>query len=109
MIASSFCLKAWNGKIRGVSEMLTDGDLHAPTIRLEGELVSRAVGLSGITAGDTRAEWIGLVFERSYAGEFSYIDAWVAGRRTAAGAGELARLPRPAIDLAVLMLRWRTR
>ena len=83
--------------------MLIDGGLHAQTIRLEGELGSRDVAFGEIAAGDAgAAEWTRFGIERSFAGEFTHIDARVARRGVAAGAGELARLPRSAIDLAIL-------
>lgn len=82
--------------------MPIDGGLHAQTIRLEGDIGRRAVRFGGITAGDARAERIGIGIERSFAGGFTGIDARLAGRGVAAGAGKLAGLPRPAINLAIL-------
>jgi hypothetical protein len=79
-----------------------DGDWDAQTIRLEGDIGGRAVRGSGIIGGGAGAERIGFGIERSVAGEFAGFDARFTGRRAAIGAGELARLPWPAIDLAIL-------
>lgn len=79
-----------------------EGDWDAQTIRLEGDISGRAVRGSGIIGGDAGAEWIGFGIERSVAGGFAGIDAHFAGRGTTVGAGELAGLPWPAIDLATL-------
>ena len=75
------------------NRVLIDGGLHAQTIRLEGDIGSRAVSFSGIAAGDTGIEWTGFAIEHSFAGELTGIDAGFAGRGVAVGAGELARLP----------------
>jgi hypothetical protein len=82
--------------------VLTDGGLHGQTIRLEGDIGRRAVRLSGVIVGASAAEWVGLRFERSFAGERVDIDARRAAGGVAVDAGELAGLPRPAIDLATL-------
>jgi hypothetical protein len=76
--------------------------LHGQTIRIEGDIGDPAVGFNGIIAGTTATEWIGFRFERSFAGNLAGIDARPAARGVAADARELARLPRPAIDLAPL-------
>jgi len=75
--------------------------LHAQTIRLESDAGSCAVRFSGIAA-DTGTEWTGFGIEHCFAGEFTGLDAGCAGRGVAIGAGKLARLPWPAIDLAIL-------
>jgi hypothetical protein len=85
--------------------MLIDGGLHAQTIRLEGDIGSCAVNFSGITSGGARTDWTGFGIEHCFAGGAAGIDARFAGGGAAIGAGELAGLPRPAIDLAVLKLR----
>ena len=82
--------------------MHIDGGLHAQTIRLEGDVVSRDVGFGGIIAGGARTQWTGYGIEHSFAGELGGVDSCVAGRGTAAGAGKLAGLPRPTLDLAIL-------
>jgi hypothetical protein len=82
--------------------VLIDGGLHAQTIRPEGDIGSRAVGLCGIIADDAGVEWICLVIEHSFASGFTGIDACVAGGGVAIGAGELAGQPRAAIDFAIL-------
>jgi hypothetical protein len=78
------------------------GDWDAQTIRPEGDIRGRAVRGGGPVVGDTGAEWIGFGLERCVTGGFAGIDAGIAGRGVAVGAGELAGLPRSAIDLAIL-------
>ncbi|WKA25662.1 hypothetical protein [Bradyrhizobium roseum] len=82
-----------------MGRVIIDGGLDAPTIRLEGDIGSRAVRLIVRT---TATEWIGLRIERSFAREPAGNDARRATRGVAADAVELAGLLRPAIDLATL-------
>lgn len=106
MIASGICLKALDlGRRPASNRLLIDGGSDAQTIRLEGDIGGRAVRDRGLIVGDAGAEWIGFGIERPGAGGFAGIDACIAGRGVAVGAGELAGLPRPAIDLATLNLR----
>ena len=89
--------------------MRIDGGLHAQTIRPESDAGSRAVGFGGIAAGDAEAQWTAFGIERPVASGFSVVDARDAGRGVAAGAGELAGLPRPAFNLSVLKRNARLR
>ena len=90
------------GRTPDASQVLIDGGLHGQTIRLEGGIGSHGVRLRGIIVSVIAAEWIGFRIERSFAVAFGGIDARRAARGVAADADELARLPRPAIDLATL-------
>lgn len=89
----------------GANQLRIDGDWDVQTIRLEGDIGGRAVCRCGLIVGGAEAEWIGFGIERPGAGAFAGIDACIAGRGVTIGAGELAGLPRPAIDLATLSLR----
>lgn len=82
--------------------MRIDGGLHAQTIRLEDDSGGCAVSIRGIIDRGAGVERVGLGVERRVAGGLTGLDAWFAGRRLAVIAGELARLPRTAIDLATL-------
>lgn len=82
--------------------MLIDGGLHGQTIRLEGDIGSRAVRFGGVIVGASTAEWGGLGIQRSLAGERVGTDALRAARGVAVNADELAGMPRPAINLATL-------
>jgi hypothetical protein len=82
--------------------VLTDGGLHGQTIRLEGDIGSRAVRFGSVIFGASAAERVGPRIERSFAGERVGIGARRAARGVAVDADELARMSRPAIDLAAL-------
>lgn len=90
------------GRYPASNRVLIDGGLHGQTIRLEGDIGSRAGRLSSVIVGASAAQWIGLRFERSFAGKRVGIDARRAARGVAVDADELAGVPRSAIDLATL-------
>ena len=81
-----------------------DGDLDAQTIRLEGNIDSRAVGGSGFIGRDAGHECIGVCLGQCFSGRFSSVKARLPGRGAAVRACELAGLPRSTINLAGLSL-----
>jgi hypothetical protein len=82
-----------------------DGGLNAQTIRLEGIIGSRAVGLSSIIARYAGSECICGCVEEPFSGQFSSVEARFPMRGAAVLARELARLPWSAIGLSRLKLR----
>ena len=84
--------------------MFIDGGLDAQTIRLEGNIGSRAVGGSGIIDGDAGPECIGVCLEQYLSGQFSSIKARFPRRGAAVLACELAGLPWSEVNLARLSL-----
>jgi hypothetical protein len=103
MIERGFALGLALGKTPGVGRVCIDGDLNAQTIRLEGNIGSRAVG-GGIIVRCTGPECIVGCVEEPFSGQFSSVKARFPMRGTAVLARELARLPRSAIGLSRLML-----
>jgi hypothetical protein len=81
-----------------------DGGLNAQTIRLEGNIGSRTVGVSSIIVSYAGPACIGVCIEESFAGQFSSVKALFAMLGAAVLACELAGLPWSAIDLAKLKL-----
>jgi hypothetical protein len=92
------------GTTPGVSWVFIDGGLDAQTIRLEGNIGSRAVGGSGIIDGDAGPECIGVCLEQYLSGQFSSIKARFPRRGAAVLACELAGLPWSEVNLARLSL-----
>jgi hypothetical protein len=86
----------------GVSRVFIEGGLDAQTIRLEDNIGSRTVGVSGIIVSCAGPECIGARLEEPCAGRSSSVKARFAMRGAAVRACELARLPRSAIDLSRL-------
>jgi hypothetical protein len=78
-----------------------DGGLDAQTIRLEGNISRRTVGVSGIVSY-AGPECIGGCIEEPFSGQFSSVKARFPGRGAAVLACELAGLPSSAIDLSRL-------
>ena len=81
-----------------------DGGLNAQTIRLEGNIGSRTVGVGSIIVSYSGPECIGGRIEEPFAGQFSSVKALFAMPGAAVLARELAGLPWSAIDLAKLKL-----
>lgn len=81
-----------------------DGDLDAQTIRLEGNIDSRAVGGSGFIDLDAGRECIGACLGQSFSGQFSSVRTRFPRRGAAVRACELAGLSWPAFYLARLSL-----
>jgi len=80
-----------------------NGGSDAQTVRLEDVIGRRAAGCGGIIDSDGGRDGIGLPIEPSFTDPFARGKACSARRRVAVRAGKLARLPRPAIDLAGLI------
>ena len=81
-----------------------DGGLNAQTIRLEGNIGSRTVGVSSIIVSYAGPECIGTCIEQPFSGQFSSVKARFAIRGAAVLACELAGLPWPAINLSRLKI-----
>ena len=81
-----------------------DGGLDAQTIRLEGNIGRRTVGVSSIIVSYAEPECIGATIEEPFSGQFSSVKARFAMRGAAVLACELARLPWPAIRLSRLTI-----
>jgi hypothetical protein len=79
-----------------------NGGLDAQTVRLEDIIGRRAAG-GGIIVSDGGTDGIGVRIERSFTNQFARGRACFPRRGIAVRAGKLARLPRPAIDLAGLI------
>jgi hypothetical protein len=78
----------------GFSRVFIDGGLDAQTIRLEGNIGSRAVGVSGIINHDAGPERTGACIEAPVSGRFSSVKALFPIRGAAVLACKLAGLPR---------------
>jgi hypothetical protein len=81
-----------------------DGGLDAQTIRLEGNIGSRTVGVGRIIVSYAGPECIGVGIEEPFAGQFSSVKALFPMPGAAVLACELAWLPWSAIDLSKLKL-----
>jgi hypothetical protein len=81
-----------------------DGGLDAQTIRLEGNIGRRTVGVSSIIVSFAGRERIGDCVEEPFAGQFSSVKALFPMLGAAVLARELAGLPWSAIDLSKLKL-----
>ena len=81
-----------------------DGGLDAQTIRLEGNIGRRTIGVGRIIVSYAGPECIGACIEEPFSGQFSSVKARFAMRGAAVLACELARLPWPAIDLSRLKI-----
>ena len=81
-----------------------DGGLDAQTIRLEGNIGRRTVGVSSIIVSYAGPECIGACVEEPFSGQFSSVKARFAMRGAAVLACELAGLPWPAIRLSRLKI-----
>ncbi|MBR0895970.1 hypothetical protein JQ616_13500 [Bradyrhizobium tropiciagri] len=76
-----------------------DGGLDAQALRFEGNIGRRTVGVHGIIKRFAAADCVGVCIEESGAGRLTGVKAGFAGFGAAVFACELARLPRPAVDL----------
>ncbi|MHC2333814.1 hypothetical protein [Bradyrhizobium sp. USDA 4454] len=76
-----------------------NGGLDAQALRFEGNIGRRAVGVHGIIRGFAAADCVGGGIEESGAGRRAGVKARFDGSGVAVFACELARLPRPAVDL----------
>jgi hypothetical protein len=81
-----------------------DGGLDAQTIRLEGNIGRRTIGVGRIIVSYAGPECIGACIEEPFSGQFSSVKARFAMRGAAVLACELARLPWPAIRLSRLTI-----
>jgi hypothetical protein len=81
-----------------------DGGFDAQTIRLEGNVGSRTIGVSHIIASYAGPACIGVCIEEPFAGQFSSAKALFPMPGAAVLACELAGLPRSAINLSKLKL-----
>ena len=88
----------------GVSRVFMDGVLDAQTVRLEGNIGRRTVGVSRIILRYAGPECIGGCLEEPLSGQFSSVKALFPRPGAAVLAGELAGLPWSAIDLSRLKL-----
>jgi hypothetical protein len=79
-----------------------DGGLNAQTIRLEGNIDSRAVDGSGSIDRDSGHECVGVCLGECFSGQFSTVKARFPRRGAAVRSCELAWLSWPAINLARL-------
>jgi hypothetical protein len=79
--------------------------LDAQTIRLESNIGSRTVGVSGIICRYAGAECAGVCIEESFSGQFSGVKALFPRLGAAVLACELAGLPSSAINLSKLKAR----
>jgi hypothetical protein len=84
--------------------VLIDGGQNAQTIRLEGNIGNRTVGVSSIIVGYAGPECIGVCTEEPFSGQFSSVKARFPMRGAAVLACELAGLPWSAIALSKLKL-----
>jgi hypothetical protein len=84
-----------------------DGGLDAQTIRLEGNISRRTVGVSNIIVSYVGPECIGVCIEEPFSGQFSSVKSLFPIPGAAVLACELAGLPRSAIDLSKLTARHR--
>jgi hypothetical protein len=82
-----------------------DGGLNAQTVRPEGNIGSRRVGVSGIINRHAGPECLGVCIEEPFSGQFSGVKALFPMLGAAVFACELAGLPWSAIDLSELKLR----
>jgi hypothetical protein len=92
------------GTTPGVSRVIIDGGLDAQTIRLEGNIGSRAVGGSGIIVRYAGPRCIGGCVEEPFAEQFSSVKALFPAPGAAVLACELAGLPCSAVNLSRLKL-----
>jgi hypothetical protein len=81
-----------------------DGGLDAQTIRLEGNIVSRAAGVRSIIPRNAGPEWIGVCIEEPFSGQFRSVKARFPRLGAAVLSCELAGLPWPAIHLGRLRI-----
>ncbi len=84
------------GTSLGVARIFTDGGLAAQTVRLEGTIVSRTVGVAGIV----KRVAVDVHIEELFFGQFSSVKALFPMLRAAILACELKGLPRSAVHLA---------
>ena len=92
------------GTTPGVSRVIIDGGLDAQTIRLEGNIGSRTVGVSVIIVSYAGPGCIGGCVEEPFAEQFSSVKALFPALGAAVLACELAGQPWSAIDLSRLKL-----
>ena len=81
-----------------------DGGLDAQTIRLEGNIGRRTVGVGRIIVSYAGPECIGACIEEPFSGQFSSVKARFPRRGAAVLASELAGLPWSEVNLARLSL-----
>ena len=81
-----------------------DGGLNAQTIRLEGNIGSRTVGVSSIIVSYAGPACIGACIDERFSGQFSSVKALFPMPGAAVLACELAGLPWSAINLSKLKL-----
>jgi hypothetical protein len=92
------------GTTPGVSKVFMDGGLDAQTIRLEGNIGSRTVGVSSIIVSYAGPACIGACIDEPFSGQFSSVKALFPMPGAAVLARELAGLPWSAINLSKLKL-----
>jgi Holliday junction resolvasome RuvABC endonuclease subunit len=92
------------GTTLGVSRVFMDGGLDAQTIRLEGNIGSRTVGVSSIIVSYAGPACIGACIDEPFSGQFSSVKALFPMPGAAVLACELAGLPWSAINLSKLKL-----
>jgi hypothetical protein len=105
MIEPQNCPRLHLGTIRCVSSVFMEGGLDAQTIRLEGNIVSRTVGVRSIIARNAGPERIGVCIEGPFSGQFRNVKARFPMLGAAVLTCELAGLPWSAIHLGRLKSR----
>jgi Holliday junction resolvasome RuvABC endonuclease subunit len=88
----------------GVSRVFVDGGLDAQTIRFEGEIGSRTVGVHGVVQRFAAPDCLGVCIEEPFSGQFSSVKALFPMLGAAVLACELAGLPWSTIHISKLKI-----